>query len=166
MPRPASPRRLRIALAVSLAVNLLVIGTLAGLLLRHGPPRGPDTFPVFGLRHVLRSLPEEDRAPLREAATALQAEIAPLRAQLRADRDRMAELIRTEPFDAEALRALLARQQDRLDKAAAIAADRIVATLAGLSPEARARFAEAILQPRARRRPDGGKPPHHPPPPD
>jgi uncharacterized membrane protein len=145
-----TPRWIRIALAVSVGLNLVVAGVIAGRVLR-GPDIRADTFPVFGLRHVMRHLPEAEQAPLRAAALALREEIGPIRDELRADRARMVALVRAEPFDAAALRALLDTQQERLNRAAGISAERIVAVLATLPPESRARFAEAIEQPRTPR---------------
>ena len=102
------PRRwMRWVLLVSLTLNLLVIGLATGAALRlsgwgEGPPNralGPMLY---------RELPREDRRVLR--GTLRTSEVAPPmrpRQQARA----MALLLRADPFETEAMAALLAQQR-------------------------------------------------------
>ena len=66
-PAPGAPRRrgwTRIALIVSICLNLLLIGAAAGLALRFGGGRDldmPAGFDRMTLFRVFRALPDEDR---------------------------------------------------------------------------------------------------------
>lgn len=114
-----NPRWLAGALIVSVAVNLALIGFVAGRLTMTGPvPANLD--PSIGLFHVLRELPEgrrgELRPVIRKHVRGLHGDIRDMRAAQR----RINDVLVTEPFDAQALdaaldafrSALLASQRD------------------------------------------------------
>ncbi|MEM9048461.1 MAG: periplasmic heavy metal sensor [Pseudomonadota bacterium] len=149
-----APIWVRLVLILSIGINLAGAGLVIGATLR--PPEARAIpFTAFGLRHVLRHLPEADLAPFREASANVNAAVRPIRQTLRADRDRMVEIIRAPDFDAAALRALFVNQRQRLSDASAISADMLVTTLEALPLDARQRFADAILVPRTRPDPHG-----------
>jgi len=141
-----APRRrrnwLRIALVLSLAVNLGVGGMVAGAVLRRGVPARVEC--DAGLGPIADAMTRIDRRALREALVARYQELGAGRAALRADYDVLLQSLRAEPFDPAAVDAALAalatRNADRLSGARAILADYIT----GLAPEARAALADRL----------------------
>lgn len=148
------PFWLRAVLILSIGINLAAAGLVIGANLRQ-PEARVIPFTAFGLRHVLRHLPESDLAPFRDASAKVNAAVRPIRQTLRADRDRMVEIIRAPEFDAGALLALFSNQRARLGEASTISAEMLVTTLQTLPLDARRRFADAILVPRTRTDPHG-----------
>ncbi|HMS94556.1 MAG TPA: periplasmic heavy metal sensor [Tabrizicola sp.] len=125
---PASGRGLKIAFAISLAFNLLVLGLIAGAWLRNGPlghgmPRdlsfGPFTEALSAEdRTAIRETIRDRKDLLRQEREAAKAEFAKLLAELRAD-----------PFDPAAfdaaLTAIVARSANRLALGQELLAERI-----------------------------------------
>jgi len=146
---PVPPRRgashgLRVALAVSLTVNLLVLGVLVGGAIgiaRHAPrPAIAD----ITLGTFTEALSPEDREALRRAA---EAESLGLRDMHRASRDDYLALIaavRAEPWDEAAARRVIAaygqRSQERLESGERLMLQR----LAEMGPLARRAFADRL----------------------
>ncbi|WP_103333929.1 periplasmic heavy metal sensor [Pseudotabrizicola formosa] len=141
-------RGLKLLLAVSLALNLAVLGTFAGVALRgHDPDRRPPaavrdlSFGPFTealtrdqRRAMLRSLSE--RGPgLRE-----------MRAQMRADFDDVLATLRATPFDAGAFQAAVARQNSRFSARAEAGRDALVALVLQMSDPERAAFLDRLEQ--------------------
>lgn len=102
----------RLVLGLSLALNLVIIGIVAGAFWRfgkdhdHAARRGAG---AFAAPYVL-ALPRDDRHALREA---LQAQ-GPndRRAARRASYEAVLAALRAEPFDSDALAAALKRQRE------------------------------------------------------
>lgn len=160
-PATATPRKsgraLRVALILSLMVNVLVIGTLAGgawRMARLDPAAtGPD------IRALWRALPDDARGALRQVAReqGLHGEHGD-RAERRAREGRvngdLLAALRAEPFDPDTFSQILRADREgavsRLDRAHAALAEQI----ARLTPEARAAMAarfESGLRDRNRR---------------
>ena len=140
---PKKPRLstgLRIVFGLSLALNLLIVGIVAGFLLRGGPVRDLSAGMQTG-RMLYRELPKENREVLRRALrtnvdrTVLQsARIGPeLNAALRA-----------EPFDPDALIVLLDRQADALRAGQEVMRDQWLGIVTEMSPEERATYADRL----------------------
>lgn len=146
---PAPPLRgashgVRLALAVSLTVNLLVLGVLVGGAIgiaRHAPrPAIAD----ITLGTFTEALSPEDREALRLAA---EAESLGIRDMHRASRDDYLALIaavRAEPWDEAAARQAIAaygrRSQERLAAGERLMLERLVA----MGPLARRAFADRL----------------------
>ena len=161
--RPAG-RALRGALIASLAVNLLIVGAVAGMVWRHAGPNGPagrggpPGLGSYAMPYV-HALPEAERRALH----ALMREGETGRRQSRAARQAayvdVLTSLRAEPFDPAVLSAALARQRDTVmsvqDRAQAFWLERIEA----MDATERTAFAdriEKILSKPARR--NRGKP--------
>jgi len=107
-PDNPKPRRWpRVLLAVSLALNLLFLGLFAGASFRHrsldavsGPPRT-----IGGA--MFRALPSEDRRALRAGSKTSHQD---RRAGQKADAKAISAALRQTPFQADALRDILAKQ--------------------------------------------------------
>ena len=138
---PSSPRKLRIALALSLAVNLAIGGVLAGSFLRDGPPGGGRD---FGLGPISEALSREDRKALRAAFVAQHPDIGAGRQAMRGDIDALLAALRATPFDPAALDGALAAIAQRngalIATGRAVLAERIKA----MDPAKRAAFADRL----------------------
>lgn len=154
-PRPR--RLLAVALFVSLALNLLVAGVVAGALWGRGD--GAALRPVrvdIGLGPYTRALSDVDRAALRAAWRAQGPDLAGLHAARRADRAALLEALRAQPFDPLAVEAVFAGQRDRQAEHQHLARRLLVERIAAMSPEARAAYADRLAE--APRRDDRRRP--------
>lgn len=138
-------RALRIALAVSVALNLAVAGLFAGMALHHGG-FGPDRDGVrdLGFGPFTEALSREDRAALRQAFLAKAPDLRQARREMMADQRDLLAALRAEPFDAAKLSEVMAAQQGRmaarLETGQALMRDFLTA----MSPEARLAFADRL----------------------
>ncbi|MEN9411476.1 MAG: hypothetical protein RL216_3450 [Pseudomonadota bacterium] len=151
--KPGGGKGLRIALGVSVALNLLVAGLVAGAMLREGGPRDRMLRDLdFG--PLTEALSDADRDALRRAFVARSGGFRDVRAEMRADFDALLRALRVEPFDAEAVRGLLLGQQARVQDRLMLGQDLLLERLTAMSPAARAEFADRLEQ-RLRRGPGG-----------
>lgn len=109
----STPRGFKILLGVSLAFNLVVLGLVAGAALRDDPPRrgGGGGGSVSYARPYLQALPPEDRRTIFAATRPLEGEKGG-RAARRALYNEVTEILRSETFDREAVKAVLSKQTD------------------------------------------------------
>lgn len=132
-PQPRAPMRrsLRVVLFASLAVNLIVLGLVAGAVFgnkRGGdkPPRDADFVGAY-----TRALPNEDRRAIGRAIRDYHRNSGITRESARNEFQQMLLLIRTTPFDAEAMKARLSVQAqsafDRREAAQALWLERVTA---------------------------------------
>ncbi len=136
-------RGLRIALGVSVALNLLVAGLVAGAVLRDGGPRDRMLRDLdFG--PFTEALSDQDRDALRREFVARSGGFRDARAEMRADFDALLAVLRATPFDAEAARAVLAATQARVQERLTLGQEVLVERLAAMTPEAREAFADRL----------------------
>lgn len=151
--RPRSRRGLRVALVASLMVNVLVIGVMAGGMMRYTrSDPAPHMQPDF--RSLWRALPDEARDDLRaqERARGVPGEPGnrPSREERRARiavvNGQILEMLRSETFDGAAFAALLGTEREtmaqRLDAAQTAFADRV----ATLTHAQRMEMAESLTE--------------------
>ena len=148
---------LRIALGVSVAVNLLILGLVAGALLRDGGPRerlvrdldfGPFT----------EALSPEDRDALRRAYVARSPDLGGMRQEMRSDLEAFLAALRAEPFDPAALARVMENQQGRMARRIELGQDLLLERLTAMDGRERGAFADR-LERRLRRGggPEGGR---------
>ena len=141
MDRPRSSRGLKIALAVSLAFNLCIVGVIAGVMLRDGPPRGGRD---FGLGPLSEALSHEDRKALRAIFVERHHDLRESRREMQAEFAALVAALRADPFDPTALdtalAAIAARNQSLLDTGRELVAERLKA----LDAAGRAAFADRL----------------------
>src|SRR5690349_20998547 len=105
----------RTLLFISFAVNLLVVGAAAGAYfggarLERATPGAPmERLP--GPRAFMAALPPETRNKIQEDFIASLAQTRPLRATARQAHIDAFEAVRTEPYDAERVRAAFSRMR-------------------------------------------------------
>lgn len=150
--KTGSNRKLKILLAVSLALNLGIAGLVGGVMLRDGPPRGGKD---FGLGPLSEALSHEDRKALRKSFVERHPDIRGDRKEMQAEFAAVVAALRAEPFDPaaldQALAAVAARNQTLLDSGRLLVAERLKA----MTAEERAAFAER-LEKRIRKGPKRG----------
>ena len=101
------PTWIKIVLGLSLALNLAIVGLVAGVALRSGPPGGRTPAMGYALPYVI-ALPREDRRAVFDAVR--QDKSLPDRRARRADYAAMMEALQAAPFDRDAVQTILARQ--------------------------------------------------------
>ena len=139
----------KVLLVLSLALNLLVLGLVAGAGWHHyqrgeGWHHGKRSHMPMGLRLYGRALERGDREALIAAARAEMGEAGAGRRELRAHFSGVVTVLRAEPFSPEALAEALAAQRATAGAYFARGHDLLVAHVAGMSPEARRVFADRL----------------------
>ena len=109
--KPTSGRWIKIALAVSLALNLAVVGLISGAVLRSGDGgrnEGPPALRSLGLGPFAQALSREDRDEVRDriegTGIALRDERRAIGRALR----QVEQALRADPFDRDAVDAAFA----------------------------------------------------------
>ena len=139
-----SPRTLRRLLILSVTLNLVIAGIVAGAALRHPPPPDPGRGPAFGVYD--RAFSEQDRKALREA---FGREAPDFRKGWQAMQDDTAELLttlRTDPYDAAKAEAIFARQRERGGQMMALGQRLMAQRLAEMTPPERQAFADRLSE--------------------
>lgn len=145
----------RVVLVLSLALNLAVVGMIIGASVsgRFGdrPPRSFD----FGLGPVARALEPRER---RQIGLAMRRDGALRDMDLRGNAAAMIAALRADPFDAGALRDLMAAQAGQVAALQRNAQAALVDQISAMSPERRATFADRLQEElsRGRDRRSGG----------
>ncbi|MEX0308923.1 MAG: periplasmic heavy metal sensor [Tateyamaria sp.] len=112
------PLWVKIVLAASLAINLLIVGLVAGLVLRGGPLGGKGPAIGYAMPYVL-ALPQPDRRKVFD--TVRNDPELPGRRERRAAYDDMVTLLRADTFDRAAVEVILARQQTDVSRVQTVA---------------------------------------------
>jgi uncharacterized membrane protein len=134
-------RGIRIVFVLSLALNLLVVGTLAGAWLRHGPPdREFSSRGAIG-KVLYRELSRQERRAMRERLRE-SVDRSVLR-QMRVGPE-LDALLRAEPFEPEAVRVLMDRQARALMTGQNAMRDGWIEILSQMSPEGRQAYADRL----------------------
>lgn len=145
LPNPSTQRRgLRIALAVSVALNLAVLGVVGGAWLTHGGPRGGSGPRDLGFGPFNEALTPQDRADLRYRFIQKRPGYVTERRAMRGDLQTIVTALRADPFDPAALDAAMQAQADRLESRIATGQTLLRDFLVDLTPEARRAFADRL----------------------
>lgn len=147
-PKPRTPRWMRIFLALSLALNLMVIGLVGGAMMRFGgsdgmrpPPRSIGTV-------LYRALPGEQRRALWSTSRQVRGDhLQQRRGQIQA----VSAAIRATPFDADTIREILDGHRSGLDRARQSLQQAWLAQIEQMSDEDRQAYAERLENPPKRR---------------
>jgi uncharacterized membrane protein len=117
---PAAPpdsgkKRLKYALIASLALNLLILGAVAGTMYtfhKHGRPP-PGAREDFGLMGLSRDFPSDRRKAFRKELKADREKLRPLVEEANVARREAADALAAEPFDRAKLEAAIVKVMDR-----------------------------------------------------
>jgi len=113
-PTSKASRKIRWALGLSLAVNLLFVGAIGGAIYRNAGGPGLDRYHAPDLRSYgtpyVRALPRKDRRDLHAYLKKNNGAGRPSRAERRAQYDNMLSVLRAEPFEVDAVQDILKAQ--------------------------------------------------------
>lgn len=151
-PSPLQNRRLRIVLAISVALNLLVAGLAIGAAF-HGGPNRDQMSRDLGFGPFSEALDMNQRHALRESLLQKSPQIRGAMQQRRADLAQLLSALRAEPFDAAAMNSALETIRTRLADQLALGKNALADVLIAMPPAQRLEFAERLE--RGQRR--GGK---------
>ena len=141
-PAPAvTGKRMRWLLVASLAVNLLVLGAVAGAWVfghRHGHGRGWGPTPMeLGQMFFSRTLPQERRDMVRRYLKDGRQAAKPIREDLRAARQRAAEVLVSPDFTIDKLKAAMDEIGNVDQRMRQNGVDVLLKAVEGLTPEDR-----------------------------
>ncbi|MEO0673095.1 MAG: periplasmic heavy metal sensor [Pseudomonadota bacterium] len=149
-PRPARSGAslwVRILLAVSVGLNLLIFGAAVGFAWKHWHrfDRGGviSDMPRPIVRFV-RSLPEEKRVPFRAAMRERRAALRPLQQEMRAARRNLRDVLEAETFNMQAFDAAQARFIQALTAIRQKSLSFVPGLAEGLTQDERVRFGRAL----------------------
>ncbi|MGI9384385.1 MAG: periplasmic heavy metal sensor [Methyloligellaceae bacterium] len=161
-PEPERRRRWpRVLLVLSLALNLLFVGLVAGALWVHwnggwGGPRH-HAF-AASVRRLMKELPEDRRKTTQEILSRHRAELRPLRRAAHDARHAAFEAARADPFDADRLKERLDQMQGAEASMREAMAALALELMKGLTVEERRLFLRTMMRkrfgPRGRRSAD------------
>ena len=136
-------RMWRIVLVCSLALNLAVVGVVAGSLvsgrLGDGPPRSFD----LGLGPISRALAPPER---RDVGRSLRQDRMMRNFDVRGRLGGMVDALKAEPFDPETLRVYWSEQNAQMAAVQIKVQDALLETISQMTPERRAEFADQMVQ--------------------
>ena len=156
-PQPRSPLWMRVLLALSLTLNLAVLGIVGGAALRSHDEERPLPVRNLGFGAFDGALSPEDRKELRRAFVTEAPDFRGARRGMRQDFAAILEALRAEPFDPAALQIVLDRQNARGAEMLAVGQKLIFDRVAAMDPEARRAFADRLEQSLTRKHGPGGR---------
>lgn len=157
-PPPArSPLWMRILLALSLTLNLAVLGIVAGALLRDHDERRPMPVRDLGFGAFDDALSPDDRRELRRAFMDEGPDFRGARRAMRQDFAAILTALRADPFDPAALQTVLDRQNARGAEMLAFGQKLLSERVAAMDPAARLAFADRLEESLTRKRGPGGR---------
>lgn len=143
LPRSGAPRWMRLVLVVSLALNLLVIGAVAGAAITGGGPwRGMEAHGG----PMARALTPEDRRILRQRSLEARGDLRDGRRAHRAAMQELVTLLRATPFDAEAVEAQMRVVRVMLGERMAQGQSLLLDRLSDMTPAERAAYADRLAE--------------------
>jgi uncharacterized membrane protein len=136
-----APRWLLVALFASLAVNLVIVGSVAGAVWRH---RGPPAWAGVVIPNLLgyaSTFAPERRKQIWELTRDERSRMRPFRREVRAAREETIKALATEPFDRQQFLAAQSKLAEAENRARAAVQDLYVKIAESLTPEERQAFA-------------------------
>jgi uncharacterized membrane protein len=149
---PSGSRWLKLALIVSVALNLAVAGLVLGAWLGDGPRKGLPRDMSFG--PFSEALSDQDRRALRKGLMERMGEFRTSREAARIEFAGLLAALRADPFDPAALKAALAAIETRNAERLELGRSLIETRLVEMSTAERQAFADR-LESGLRRRPKG-----------
>lgn len=155
--KPKSSKALRIALALSVAVNLAVLGLVAGAFLRDGPGMRAAMVRDLGFGPYTEALSPDDRKALRRALFEKAPDIRENRRMMREDTAALLTLLRADPFDAGAFHERMEAQHERMEAQLRLGQDLLQEFITAMPAADRSAFADRLEKGLRHHKDDGGK---------
>ena len=148
--KKTAPRRMKIALIASLAVNVLVIGAVIGAMSHWSGPSGKRAGERSGLDGAIgiygHALEQEDRRDIRKTMFADHGERRDMRAQLTALVKQAVQVLEQSPFDKAAFQDILQQQQGQIKDRSDAFQGALVDHIATMSDEQRVVYANRLVK--------------------
>jgi uncharacterized membrane protein len=135
--------RWRLAFFTLLAVNLGVMGLMAGAVMRDGGPR-ERMIKDLAFGPFTEALSEEDRGALRRGFLEKLPDFRADRMAMRADALALIGVLRADPYDPAALRAALDQVQGRMQARVAVGRDLLLDRIDAMDVASRQAFADRL----------------------
>ena len=143
-PPPPTSRGLKVALAVSVALNLGVLGLGLGSAF-HGWRHGPgDMVRSIGFGPFTDALEPKDREALKDRFLAKMSDFRAERQRMQADTAAVLTVLRADPFDPAALDAALGTMEHHISERMGLGRGLIEDFIKALSPADRLAFADRL----------------------
>ncbi|MCF2869966.1 periplasmic heavy metal sensor [Octadecabacter sp. G9-8] len=133
----------RILLVGSLALNLAVVGVVAGVAFGGGPKERMQRFDLT-VGPLTRAMDNDRREAVRDALRNSGAFRPADRNGIRSDMAAMLNTLRQDQFDEEAFRSALLRQRERLQSGQVAVVDAVTVQITDMSAQERAEFADRL----------------------
>ena len=144
---PRTPKGVKIALAVSVAINLGVAGLVGGLALNDGPAgHGDKLVRDLGFGPFDPVFSPEDRAALRQVVVGRLGDFKSARGQMQVDMGAILTALRAVPYDPAALSAAFDMQAQHLTARLTLGNTVVRDYLLAMSDAARLAFADRLDQ--------------------
>lgn len=151
-PEPPPPARgregrgLRIALVVSLALNLLIVAALASMVLTHGhvPRSGQTRTGTVDIGRFTAALTDADRRAIRQEYVLRADRLRGARGAAAAELQQLVSALRADPFDPAAIAAVMAEQRARLHAGMETGQALLLDRIAAMTPAERAAYADRL----------------------
>ena len=156
--RHVSPRALRVALAISVALNLLVAGLALGSLFHMGGRDGrPEMTRDLAFGPFGESLRPEDRRALRDYLKARAPELRSAVGQRNRDLAAVQAALRATPFDPALFSAAIDAMRGRLEGQLTLGFDGLIEVVKNMPDPERRALADRLDRGMRRDGPDGGR---------
>lgn len=141
----------RVLLFTSLAINLLVVGMVAGAFIRSGggPGRMVDEGSVLrdmGYGPYGQALTPEERRAMRRAVERKAKDLATNREALRQQMQTLLEALRKQPYDPAVVHAIVTQQQTRLKERWDIGRDLLLGHIDAMTDAEREQYAKRLAR--------------------
>lgn len=145
--RTGRARYMRWALALSLGVNLLILGLVAGAAYRFDGPHGRSggSMRSYGTPYIM-ALPEDTRRGMFRELRRDQQDRSMSRAARRAQYDAALEILRSDAFDPVRLAAVLQDQRDAALDVQQLVEQAWLAEIGQMDADARAAYADRLQE--------------------
>jgi len=140
---PKSARLQKRLLVLSLGLNFVVIGLVAGMFFMGGTQGGAQRFDLTA-GPITRAMDTDHREALRTALRESGAFRRVNRQQMRTDVMALLDVVRADTFDETAFKDVLARQRARLAEGQAAVLDALTQQISDMTLDERAAFADRL----------------------
>ncbi len=135
----------RVVLVISLGLNLLVAGLVAGAMLNgHRDRDGRPELRDLGFGPFVSALPREARPALAEALRRQEGSLRERRTAMRAGFDALLDALRAEPYDHDAVTAIMLAQQEEIFASQRLGRGLLLDYIEQMTPAARIAFADEL----------------------